>query len=181
LNIDQLKHVLRAAAAITNETDFALVGSQAVLVQYPTLPEAMTMSAEIDMFPLHKPELAELVDGSIGSDSPFHETYGYYADGVGPRTARLPSGWRERAVVMAASPASGGATAIAPEIHDLCVAKLLAGREKDFTWLKAAFAAGLARADRVLPLLDLAEADDDERTLAQARLQRLATEAHDGQ
>ncbi len=35
---------------------------------------------------------ADLIDGSIGELSPFHETFGYYAHGLGPETAALPAG-----------------------------------------------------------------------------------------
>ena len=40
---------------------------------------------------------ADLIDGSIGEASMFHETFGYYAQGVVERTAVLPDGWRELA------------------------------------------------------------------------------------
>ena len=40
-------------------------------------------------------ERADLIDGSIGEGSPFHELYGYYAQGVGEETATLPAGWRQ--------------------------------------------------------------------------------------
>lgn len=173
MNIDQLKHVLRAAAGITGEDSFVLIGSQAVLVQYPDIPAGMAMSAEIDMFPLHKPDLAELIDGTIGSDSPFHETFGYHADGVGPRTARLPPSWQSRAVTLAASAATAGATAIAPDIHDLAVAKILAGRTKDFDWIEAGFLAGLLRPEAIVARLAETEASDEERTLALSRIERL--------
>ncbi|KRA47698.1 DUF6036 family nucleotidyltransferase [Devosia sp. Root635] len=173
MNIDQLKHVLRAAAGITGQDIFVVVGSQAVLLQYPRLPDVMVMSAEIDMFPLNQPELADLIDGTIGSDSVFHETFGYHADGVGPTTARLPQSWRERAIVLPASAATGGASAVAPDIHDLAVAKLLAGRPKDLDWIAAGLAAGLMTRNGVAGLLPQADATQAEVDLALARLQRL--------
>lgn len=33
-----------------------------------------------------------MIDGSIGELSPFHETFGYYAQGVDETTAVLPEG-----------------------------------------------------------------------------------------
>lgn len=174
MNLDQLKHVLRAAAGITEERMFVMVGSQAALLQYPDLPEAMMMSAEIDMYPADRSDLADLIDGTIGNDSVFHETFGYHADGVGPETARLPQSWKERAVTLPASAATGGATAVAPDIHDLTVAKLLAGRPKDLDWIAAGLAAGLVMPTRVMALLTEVEGDPEELQLAQARIERLS-------
>ena len=49
------------------------------------LPEVMQQSGELDIYPLRRPELAEVIDGAIGEGSPFHATFGYYAQGVAPR------------------------------------------------------------------------------------------------
>ena len=49
-----------------------------------------------DSRPLQAPELADRIDGAIGEGSQFHQTYGYYAQGVGPETALLPQGWINR-------------------------------------------------------------------------------------
>jgi hypothetical protein len=69
-----------------------------VLGQFPNAPASLLVSAEAVVFPLHKPELADLIDGSIGEGSPFHELYGYYAQGVGEQTATLQTGWRDRLI-----------------------------------------------------------------------------------
>jgi len=53
---------------------------------------------EADLYPLHAPELADIIDGSIGELSPFQENFGYYAQGVGPETAVLPDDWQQRLV-----------------------------------------------------------------------------------
>jgi len=45
------------------------------------------MSAEADIYPLQAPELAEKIEGAIGEGSQFHQTFSYYAQGVGPHTA----------------------------------------------------------------------------------------------
>ncbi len=59
--------------------------------------------------------------------SPFHQTFGYYAHGVGKETAKLPRGWEER---LGRIPV-GGAVGLCLEIHDLVLSKWAAGREKD--------------------------------------------------
>lgn len=46
-----LEHVLRAASAITNERDFIVIGSQAILGQFPDAPDELLVSAEVDIYP----------------------------------------------------------------------------------------------------------------------------------
>ena len=41
-----------------------------------------------------------MVDGAIGEPSPFHHTFGVYAQGVSIETAVLPPGWQHRLVVI---------------------------------------------------------------------------------
>lgn len=168
----ELEHVLRAAAAITGETEFVVLGSQAVLVQYSAPPGDMLLSVEADLYPLHKPDMADLIDGSIGRESPFHSTFGYYADGVDDTTAKLPAGWTERAVRYC-SPNTGGATAIAPELHDLAVSKLVAGREKDLAWVEAAVRAGLADPAVLAQRVAETPIEDAVKALALQRAERL--------
>jgi hypothetical protein len=105
---DQMEHVLRAAAAITRERDFVVIGSQALLASVPELAPPLDQSMELDVYPLNNPAAADLIDGSIGELSPFGETFGYYAHGVGPETAILPRAWRDRARILAKIPGSMG-------------------------------------------------------------------------
>lgn len=179
MDLRQIIHVLRAAAAITDQRNFVILGSQAVLVQYPNAPEEMRYSNEVDIYPLDQPDLADLIDGSIGNDSPFHATFGYFADGVGPETATLPEGWKERAVTLPATADTGSASAICPEIHDLIVSKLVAGRPKDMTWIAAAFQHGLARRETVAELLAGMKLDPGQAELVKQRLIRLSSSEED--
>ncbi len=88
----ELEHIIRAASEITRERDIVVVGSQAVLGQFPHAPDALLTSIEAEVFPRNRPELSLEIDGAIGERSLFHETYGYYAHGVDETTATLPSG-----------------------------------------------------------------------------------------
>ncbi len=135
----QLEHIIRAAAGITGASEFVIVGSQAVLGQFPQAPDELLVSIEADVFSLRDPADNDLIDGSIGEGSPFHQTFGYYAHGVSVGTAVLPSGWRER-LVPVRNENTGGGTGLCLEIHDLAVSKLVAGRGKDYD-----FVAGLVR------------------------------------
>jgi len=47
----ELVHVLRASAAIANETSFVLVGSQAILLLVDEPPSELLRSTEIDLYP----------------------------------------------------------------------------------------------------------------------------------
>jgi len=129
----QLEHILRAAGAITEEREIV---SQAILGAFPEAPDELCRSMEADAFPLAAPEKADLIDGTIGELSPFHETYGYYAHGIGPESAVLPEGWRER-LVRVSTPATQGVTGLCLAPEDLAASKLVAGREKDLDFVTA--------------------------------------------
>lgn len=131
----EVEHVLRAAAAITQENSFFVVGSQAILMAFPHAPEELLVSRELDLFPALHPEKADLIDGAIGAMSSFDETFGYHADGVGPETAVMPADWRTREQLHYI----GDVTVICPEVHDLAVSKCVAGREKDADFIRALF------------------------------------------
>lgn len=142
MNRAEVAHIVRAAQEITKEREFVLIGSQAAHLSIEDLPPVMLQSGELDIYPLRKPDLADLIDGAIGEGSGFHATHGYYAQGVGPETARLPKGWKQRAIRVSPPPMNG-AIAIAPEIHDICASKAVANRPKDREYIEAAIAASI--------------------------------------
>jgi hypothetical protein len=130
-----LEHLIRAAGKIAGERELVVIGSQAVLGQFPDAPAMLTRSMEADLYPLSNPELADKVDGTIGEGSQFHQTYGYYAQGVGPNTATLPKGWQKR-LVRIENANTGGITGLCLEVHDLAISKYVAGREKDLEFTR---------------------------------------------
>jgi len=67
----ELEHVIRASGAIADDNELIIIGSQSILGQYPDAPAELLASMETDLYPRNKPELAELVDGSIGEGSFF--------------------------------------------------------------------------------------------------------------
>lgn len=107
-----------------------IIGSQAVLAQFPRAPARLLASMEADLYPRNQPELADLVDGSIGEGSVFHERFGYYAQGVTAQTTTLPDGWESR-LISVKNPNTGGVEGLCLEVHDLAISKYVAGREKD--------------------------------------------------
>lgn len=129
---EQLEHVLRAAAAIALEKSFVVVGSQAVLLAFPNAPAELLLSNEVDLYPALHPERAELIEGSIGVLSPFHDTFGYHADGVGPETATMPADWMRLAKLYYI----GDITVVSPDLHDIAVSKCVAARDKDADYVR---------------------------------------------
>jgi hypothetical protein len=168
----QLEHIIRAAAGITGAPEFVIIGSQAVLGQFPNAPAELLVSIEADVFTLRDPADADLIDGSIGEGSPFHQTFGYYAHGVAVDTAVLPAGWQER-LVPVRNPNTGGGTGLCLEIHDLAVSKLIAGCEKDLDFVSGLFRHNLARSETVRERLATTPVDDTRRQLCLERLKRL--------
>lgn len=145
----ELEHVIRAAADAVGEEEFVIVGSQAVLGQFPNAPGPLLRSMEVDIYPAADPAKAESIDGALGEGSLFHDTYGYYAHGVGPATAKAPAGWESRLVrVVVKHPTTGRQTvARCLEIHDLLLAKCVRGEARDYEFIEAALRGGLATAD----------------------------------
>lgn len=131
----ELEHIIRASAAITDQYELVVVGSQSILGAVPDAPADLLMSMEADIYPLHRPDLAELIEGAIGELSPFEQTFGYYAQGVGPETAVLPTGWQSR-LVKVQNENTDLKIGYCLEPHDLACSKLVAGREKDADFVR---------------------------------------------
>jgi hypothetical protein len=81
----QLDRVLRAAGRITGEKRFLIIGSQSLHGKHPDLPDDIARSAEVDLIAIREVDRTEWLN-AIGQDSPFHETFGYYADPVDETT-----------------------------------------------------------------------------------------------
>src|SRR2546423_14506898 len=144
----ELEHVIRAAGTIANARELVIIGSQAILGSFPDAPAELTISQEVDTYPLHDPEKADLIDGSIGEKSPFHNTFGYYAHGVAPETALLPAKWRDRLVRIENSNTQG-IIGLCVSPADLAVSKLAAGRDKDLDFVRAMLKHQMIRAEDV--------------------------------
>ena len=52
MNRKELEHIVRAAAGITGENEFVIVGSQSILGKHPDAPRSLRHSLEVDT--LHK-------------------------------------------------------------------------------------------------------------------------------
>jgi hypothetical protein len=150
---EDLEHVLRAAADVTGEDEFVVIGSQALLGELPDAPAALVMSMEADIYPAAAPDKADLIDSALGDGSQFHRSFGYFAHGVGPETAKAPAGWQgrlHRITVPAQVRSTRRPVALCLEVHDLVLAKCAAGRERDWEFAATALAASLVDPDTLV-------------------------------
>lgn len=97
-----LERTVRAIATEFQTDTVFVIGSQAILAGWPDAPPAMTGSPEIYAFPenakiwetrekaMHpdeSPEASEHINALFGEGSMFHETHGFFIDGVDDTTA----------------------------------------------------------------------------------------------
>ena len=157
---------MRAAGSIAGD-DVVIIGSQALLGAFPDAPSELLLSMEADMYPMNDPGASDVIDGAIGDGSQFHATFGVYAHGVGPETAVAPSGWQERLIRVDAG--------WCLEPHDLMLAKLAAGRERDWDFVEAAVRHGLVHVRILRERLELMP--DSHRDLVRPRLNGAITRA----
>lgn len=158
-----LEHVLRAAKEICEDDEFFVIGSQSLHGKYPDLPDEILVSMEVDLIAKNHPRNTERLN-NIGMGSPFHESFGYFADPVDFATAVLPRDWKNRLVHLKTTSAANGAKAYCLEPHDLAVAKIVAWREKDRIVLRELLARKLIDPDRILALVEKVPAPRNERT-----------------
>ena len=97
---DQLEHALRAVRTVTDESVFVIIGSQAILGQFPDAPEELLISPEVDIYAPANPEASDLIQGACREHADFPRTHEFYIDGVSPTTAVVPGGWRNRAIPL---------------------------------------------------------------------------------
>jgi len=173
---EELEHIVRACCDLLGEDKIIVGGSQAALAQFPhDLPGYALMSIEADVAALEDPrdEKAMIVNGNIGEDTLFHTTHGIFAEGVSRELFEFPPGWEQRAIEVdgrGARPTTG----LCPEIHDLAIAKLAAGRQKDSDWIKALLQSGHLRPDLLLERVSQSTLPPSRRELAVGLVEQAA-------
>jgi hypothetical protein len=166
---EQLEHIIRASAAIAGIEDIIVIGSQSVLGQFPNAPAELLVSRAADVYPMEHPERGDLIDGSIGEGSPFERLFGYYAHGVDDSTAILPAGWRDRLVVVS-NANTREARGWCLEVHDLAIAKYVAGRGKDVLFTKSLAKHAMTRSDVLLQRLRNTKVNEVDRRRVEERI-----------
>lgn len=172
----QLEHLIRAAGRITDRYEFIVVGSQSILGSVDRPPLACLLSNEADIYPMGAEELSDQIDGAIGEGSQFHDTYGYYAQGVDSSTATLPTGWESR-LVRLQTQATDGRIGDCLDVLDLFMSKCAAARPKDREFNLVLLRAGLVDADQALQLIEDMPIQPSARRRMAAFIQRLASQA----
>jgi len=152
MNRKQLEHIVRASGSISGCRDVVIIGSQSLLGACPNAPPELLTSMEADLYPAADPGKAELIDGCIGELSPFHETFGYFAHGVGPETATLPAEWKSR-LVRVENENTGGTIGWCLAPVDLAISKLLAGRPKDLEFVRQMLRMGIVSDQAIRAIL----------------------------
>jgi hypothetical protein len=172
VNRDQFDHAIRAAAAVVGESEVLVIGSQAVHASIPdSTPDAARRSVEADIAIRGDVDgtKADLIDGSIGEASMFHQTFGFYAQGVTLETAILPKGWEKR-LVRYETPETNGVVAWCLSLEDLFVSKALAGRPKDLELCRSIVQLGVVDTAAIAQMLSDVKAVDSKKEVARALL-----------
>jgi hypothetical protein len=142
----QLEAALTAAAAAAGETEFILVGSQAIHAHTDAAPVEVLVSRECDIWAKGRDEKLVKVEDELGKKSSFAEEHGYYVDAIEPGLVVLPKGWESRLKPLQFGPV----TAWCLEVNDLVVSKLAAGRLKDYELINTVLRLGLGHFDEVV-------------------------------
>jgi hypothetical protein len=175
---EELEHIIRASGDVTDQYEFVIVGSQSILGPVPRPEEAFTVSMEADIYPLQAPELADKIDGAIGEGSQFHQTFGYYAQGVGPDTATLPGDWMQR-VHRVQNSNTNDRVGYCLDVLDLFLAKAAAGRQKDRAFCMALFVHGHLTPASVLALVPSMPLNAKQQRELRATIRRWAQAVRD--
>lgn len=167
-----IERLIRASGEIAGDDEIIIIGSQAILGQFPDAPVQLLVSMEADIYPKNFPEKADEVDGAIGEGSSFHEMHGYYAQGVSEKTAILPRNWESR-LVPVNNENTNGVTGYCLEVHDLAASKIIAGRRKDIEFVQALIKHNMIRKTIILARLRDVEVPDASLAFVRKRIRSL--------
>jgi len=173
VNLEQLKEIIGRASELTNETEFYIIGSSAILVVFESPKDYfLSRSNEADVVVLSgDPDVADKISVLIGELSPFHDNHDVYADGCTFDTPVFaPEGWRDRAIPVHYDDI--GVTAHFMELHDLFLSKIGAGRPKDTEFCSALVKTRYVNRDVLNVRLPMIHCTEHERRIIDERVQR---------
>ena len=189
MNRNELEHIIRAAGEIAEVRKVIILGSQAILAQFTNLSEELSeadgsgisevlqnreilvRSIEADIMVPDSAEKTEIVEGAIGELSSFHNSFGYYAQGVDRTTSKLPDGWETRLVEIC-NENTNGISGLCLEIHDLIISKLYAGRKKDIEFFQATINLGMLSQETCVKRMNKTSMTADRKHLIEERIKR---------
>jgi len=158
---DQLEHAIRAACDVAGDTELLIFGSQAILGEHPDAPPDLRTSIEVDVQPRNYPEAVDMIDAMLGELSQFHETHGFYVQGVSIEVAMLPEGWEGRTIQVKSEDGTKGNIGYCLESHDLAASKLAAYRDKDRDFIRVLLIEGMIDVEILLYRVDLLPVTDE--------------------
>lgn len=168
MRLPALMHLLQVVEALTQAEAVTVLGSAALLAEFPRLgepggPIALTRDADLLVNPCDE-QLAGLVHEAVGEGSLFDQRHGYHADLLRPGIAgTLPNSWQSRTRLLASKSRALSA-------QDVAAVKLRVGREKDLAVVAVLLRSGAVPRDAVLA--SLAEISMGEKEM-HAALRRL--------
>ncbi|MDP6427348.1 MAG: hypothetical protein QGH73_01020 [Rhodospirillales bacterium] len=142
---DLIRAVRSIGSHFKTDTVF-IIGSQAILLDQPAAPANLRTTDEIDAYPGNFEEwearnpdnlASEEINAWFGAGSDFHETFGFYIDGVDENTAKFPPGWKARAIRKTLKDGAKFIHVVAPCLEDLIVSKLHRLDPKDKKFIQA--------------------------------------------
>ncbi len=153
----RLLDLLRRATALSAGQRLILAGSQAFYAAANSAPQLVERSEEADLLLVGvERSLFLKLEEALGMESAFLRETGVFAHPVGLGTITLVRGWEERLVPFGRE--EGLANVWALEIHDLAASKLMAGRDKDFEFLRALLDHGFCDFPTLLARMELLRA-----------------------
>lgn len=163
---EEFDHAIRSAGKVMGVDEVIVVGSQALYGSMSTIPGHALYSMEADIGALNDPDefLADMIDGTLGERTQFHDMYGFYVDGITTNTPKAPPDWMDR-LVRYESPSTNGVVAWCIDPHDLWIAKAIAHRDKDTEFCRALAEYGTISKAKTLGLLNT-------MTLSDGRVER---------
>jgi hypothetical protein len=142
---EQIRIALEEAVKLGPHKEFVVAGSLAVLGLKEVPPEMMSMSIDIDFFPLHDQTHVQDINAELGEDSSFHESHGYFLDPISASILVLPPGWMERMVLHE----FGDLRIYFLDVNDTAISKYVRSADNDFRWIDAGLEAGILDLDKI--------------------------------
>lgn len=126
--------LLRRVSALTGIERPVVAGSQSIWAVTTDEIPVVERSRDVDVLLTEAPPSALRALGrELGRYSDFNERTGLYVDPVILAVLALPRGWETRLEPVVDE--EGCVVAMATEVHDTGVAKLVAGREEDYAFI----------------------------------------------
>jgi hypothetical protein len=142
---EQIRLALEEAAKLGPHKEFVIAGSLSVLGLKEVPPEMMSISIDIDFFPLHEQTHVQEICNELGEYSLFHETNGYFLDPISSSILVLPPGWMDRLVMHQ----FGDLRVYFLDVNDTAISKYVRSAENDFRWIDAGLEAGILDLDKI--------------------------------